>query len=58
MKIKQVFFSIICPIYNLENYIEPLVNTLENQSYKNYEVIFVNDGSTDASLKKLKKKKL
>ena len=55
MKNKNIFFSIICPIFNLENFIIPLINTIKNQSYKNFEIIFVNDGSTDLSLKLLKK---
>lgn len=55
MRSKKIFFSIICPIYNLENYIKPLVNTIVNQSYKNFEVIFINDGSTDDSLQELNK---
>ena len=55
MKNKNIFFSIICPIFNLENFIIPLINNIKNQSYKNFEIIFVNDGSTDLSLKLLKK---
>jgi glycosyltransferase involved in cell wall biosynthesis len=55
MKNKKIFFSIICPIYNLENFIKPLINTIKNQSYKNFEILFVNDGSTDTSIKLLKK---
>lgn len=43
--------SIIVPVYNLENYILSNLESLINQSYKNIEVIVVNDGSTDNSLK-------
>lgn len=39
--------SIIVPVYNGEKYIETLVKSIENQTYKNYEVLIVNDGSTD-----------
>ena len=42
--------SIIVPVYNLENYIEKTVAQLTNQTYKNLEIILVNDGSTDNSL--------
>jgi len=55
MKNNNIYFSIICPIYNLEKFIPSLVNTITNQSYKKFEIIFINDGSTDDSLKILKK---
>lgn len=41
--------SIIIPIYNSSNYLEQCLQSIQNQSYKNYEVILVNDGSTDDS---------
>lgn len=44
-------FSIIVPVYNVENYIEQALNSILSQTYKDYEVIVVNDGSTDQSLK-------
>lgn len=40
-------FSIIVPIYKAEKYLMLTVNSLINQSYKNFEVIFVDDGSPD-----------
>lgn len=39
--------SVIIPAYNSEPFIEDCINSLVNQSYDNYEVIVVNDGSTD-----------
>lgn len=39
--------SIIVPAYNVEKYIEKCVNSICEQSYKNIEIIVVNDGSTD-----------
>lgn len=42
--------SIIIPVYNKEKYIEKLINSIEKQTYTNYEIIIVNDGSTDKSL--------
>ncbi|WP_449602782.1 glycosyltransferase family 2 protein, partial [Paenibacillus sp. Marseille-Q9583] len=39
--------SVIVPIYNSQEYLNDLVNSLSAQSYSNFEVIFVNDGSTD-----------
>lgn len=41
--------SIIVPVYNVENFLEETIASILNQSYKNYEVIFINDGSTDNS---------
>lgn len=39
--------SVIVPIYNVELYLRRCVNSLLNQSYKNIEIILVDDGSTD-----------
>ena len=41
--------SIVIPIYNVSKYIEDCLCSVINQSYKDYEVICVNDGSTDDS---------
>ena len=41
--------SIVVPVYNCEKYIGNCLNSIENQSYKNLEVVMVNDGSTDNS---------
>ena len=43
------FVSIIIPVYNIEKYIEECVNSVLVQSYKNFEVILVDDGSKDKS---------
>lgn len=42
-------FSIIIPIYNTENYLETAILSVLNQTYSDYELICVNDGSTDRS---------
>ena len=42
--------SIIIPAYNIENYIENCLESLINQTYKNIEIIVVNDGSKDKTL--------
>lgn len=43
-------FSVIIPIYNKSSYIENCLNSVLNQSLQDFEVIVVNDGSTDDSL--------
>ncbi len=41
--------SIIIPVYNVQTYIEECLKSLLQQTYKNLEIILVNDGSTDNS---------
>lgn len=41
--------SIIIPVYNVELYLARCLNSIINQSYKNIEIILINDGSTDNS---------
>ena len=43
--------SVIIPAYNIEKYIERCLVSIKNQSEKNIEIIVVNDGSTDDTLK-------
>lgn len=43
-------FSIIIPVYNVEQYIKKCLDSVINQTYKNYEVIVVNDGTKDNSM--------
>lgn len=42
--------SIIIPVYNAESFLSRCINSLINQTYKNLEIILVDDGSTDSSL--------
>lgn len=49
--------SVIVPIYNTEKYLERCIRSIMNQTYKNIEIIAVNDGSTDNSLGILEKLK-
>ena len=47
-------FSIIIPNYNKEDYVEETLNSIFNQTYKNYEVIVIDDASSDNSIEKIK----
>ena len=49
------FFSVIIPLYNKEKYIISTLKTVLNQSFTNFEIIIVNDGSTDRSIEEVKK---
>lgn len=50
--------SIVVPCYNIEKYIERCINSIINQTYKNLEIIAVNDGSKDNTLNILNRLKL
>lgn len=56
IKKKNYKFSIIIPNYNNAEYLEKCLDSVLNQTYKNYEIIFVDDVSTDNSLKIARKK--
>ena len=43
--------SVIIPLYNKEKIIQQCVDSILTQSFQNFELIIVNDGSTDNSLK-------
>lgn len=47
--------SIIMPVYNKENYIDKSIQSILNQTFQDYELIIINDGSTDNSLETIKK---
>lgn len=42
-------FSIIIPVYNVERYVEQCIRSVLQQTYTNFEVILIDDGSTDSS---------
>ena len=41
--------SVIIPVYNVEKHLEKCLDSIVNQTYKNLEIILINDGSTDGS---------
>ena len=45
------FFSVVIPLYNKEKYIAQTLTTVLKQSFSDFEIIIVNDGSTDSSEK-------
>ena len=46
---EQSWITIIIPIYNAEKYLTRCLDSIASQSFTNYEVIMINDGSTDSS---------
>ena len=54
MSMKKIKFSLIVPVYNSEKYLKRCLDSIYNQTYSNFEVIVVNDGSTDNSEKIIK----
>ena len=51
MSKKEPLVSVIVPIYNVEKYVRECLESILNQSYRNIEVLMINDGSTDGSSK-------
>ena len=49
MKMTEPLISVIVPVYNVEKYLAECVNSIIGQTYKNLEIILVDDGSTDTS---------
>ena len=47
MKNDEPLISVIVPVYNGQDYLENCIRSIDSQTYRNHEVIIVNDGSTD-----------
>ncbi len=52
---KEELVSIVIPVYNSEKFIKETIQTVENQTYQNWELLLVNDCSTDSSENIIKK---
>lgn len=48
--IRNPLVSIVIPVYNVENYLRQCMDCVVNQTYKNLEIVCVNDGSPDRSI--------
>ena len=46
---KETLISVIVPVYNTEEYLVRCVESIQKQTYRNLEIILVDDGSTDES---------
>ncbi|HEO6819972.1 TPA: glycosyltransferase, partial [Streptococcus agalactiae] len=46
-KIEKDLISVIVPIYNVEDYLVECIESLIVQTYRNIEILLINDGSTD-----------
>ena len=53
--IKSNFFSIIVPCFNGQKYIDRCIKSILSQTYNRFEVLVIDDGSSDSSYKILKK---
>ena len=52
---EKIKVSVIIPVYNVEDYIEKCLDSVVNQTLKEIEIIVVNDGAKDNSMKKIEK---
>lgn len=50
----DIKISVVVPVYNVEKYLEQCLNSIINQTFKDIEIICINDGSTDGSLEILR----
>lgn len=54
MKVRKILMiSVIMPVYNVEKYVSSCIKSVLDQTYKNFELIVINDGSTDNSLQEV-----
>ena len=51
-EIEKMRFSVVVPLYNKEQYIERTLQSILSQTYRDYEIIVIDDGSNDGSYSK------
>ena len=49
MKNLKPLVSIIIPVYNMEEYLDNCIKSIIRQTYSNFEILLIDDGSTDQS---------
>lgn len=49
MKDQKILVSIIVPIYNVDRYLEKCLDSILGQTYRNLQILLIDDGSTDRS---------
>jgi len=55
MSIDKLFFTIVIPVYNKGPHINRSISSVVNQTFQNFELLLINDASTDTSLEKMQK---
>lgn len=45
----DILFSIVVPVYNVEEYLEECIQSIQKQTYSHFEIVLIDDGSTDSS---------
>ena len=51
MNENQPYFSVVVPLYNKQSHVRETIETILSQTYQDFEIVVVNDGSKDDSLK-------
>ena len=49
MKVSSLVFSIVVPVYNVELYLRECIESIIKQTYSKWELVLIDDGSTDRS---------